>query len=644
MGVIRQLLNELDRGKLVRLQRLRGLPAGDNNGERRETLARSYRGDLEELIEQLEHADLVAIFDKMTLTISGQRMYLPNAKKYGVDDLRRFARKAFAGARLLGPSPFIGVLDEEEEEEDDDEEGEDEDDEQDEESEEDGDDEEDKRATFTSAAQSLRQELNQSWSRPRTLESVLTHFGFPVPQRLRTSRFQFLVYFLRDCGIELCLAKDPDKTVVTDDLPSPGISAQVLLRLAPNDDAPSTDDVEPVDDEDHRTDPRSTIELFRQQLRRSWSQPLTLASLLTQLGFAVPDRLPNSSFQSLVSFLERNGIECCLANDSDKIVLTEDATSPGISKQVLLRLIQGGAEEWEDMAGKSLPSTLRDIGFHWSQPRSIPSLLRAFGEHAPSRLRTVRFQALIASLRDAGLEARLADDDDHTILDQDAESPGIMSELLLRRRQKPRLPQPGRRTTASPPAETEVRKVVVVPEQPVIQRAPRPSDYHLAVLRLQFLTAVPSVERRTMPAWPKGYLDAATRGLSLRPQELTFLAALATGHCMGNHSPVDSISQLELALTREEWDALVEDFRALNPFQPDLVGAIAEQVSQFGSWPSKGVWQSTPAPSSRADVPPLSGGSVHSEPTPKAAAARVVGNDIQNVRSLGALDDMFDEK
>jgi hypothetical protein len=63
MSIVRKLLDQLDRDALVRLRHLRGLPGGNNNEERRETLARSYRGDVEELIRQLEYNDLIAIFN-----------------------------------------------------------------------------------------------------------------------------------------------------------------------------------------------------------------------------------------------------------------------------------------------------------------------------------------------------------------------------------------------------------------------------------------------------------------------------------------------------------------------------------------------------------------------------------------------------
>lgn len=588
MGTIRYLLNRLDRDALVRLRHLRGLRGGDNNDERRETLARSYRGDVDELIQQLDHGELVTIFDAVCFVISGERMHLPDAEKYGVDDLRRFARKAFAGARLRGPSPFHlldggeeddGAEESEDEEEDeageseDEELGDEDDSEADEESEEDEED-----AASNAALESLRQKLSHSWCRPRTLESVMTHLGLHVPQRLRTSRFQAVVNFLKESGIELCLAKDPDQTVLTDDESSPGIAARVLLRLAqeedeePSEDGTSADDVEPEEEDSDEDDD---------------------------------------------------------ADDEDD-----------------------GDEDEEVDAEDALPSALRNIGLGWSQPQAISSLLRAFGEEVPMRLRTERFQSLVASLHAVGIEACLADDEECTPLEQDAESPGRRAELRLRRRQDSSQPQGSRRAPISPPVELKPTKVIVVPEQPVTQKAPRPSDYQLAVVRLQFLTAVPSVERRTMPAWPRGYLDAATRDLSLRPQELMFLAALATGLCIGNHSPVDPISQLELALTREEWDTLAADFRALNPFQPELVGAILEQVSQFGSWPSRGAWQSASPPSSRGDTPTPAAArrsavsldeSLRPALLPKAAVPSE-GSETKNVRSLGALDDMFDEE
>jgi hypothetical protein len=464
MSIVRKLLDQLDRDALVRLRHLRGLPGGNNNEERRETLARSYRGDVEELIRQLEYNDLIAIFNRMCFEIDGERMYLPEPENYEVEDLRRFARKAFAGARLCGPSPFQFEDDEDEYEDDEDEEEEEDEEEDDDEDEEENEDDE---------------------------EELLQHYT----------------------------------------------------------------------DEDDESDMK------------------------------------------------------------------------------------------EKDAEETLPRALQAIGPGWSRPRAIPALLRDLGESVPSRLRTTRFRALLASLLEVGIEACLADDDEYMPLDQDAESPGIAAKLRLRRRQEPEGQQANRHLPLAPAMEPEPTRVIVVPEQPVAQRAPRPSDYQLAVLRLQFLTAVPSVERRTMPTWPKGYLDAATRGLSLRPRELAFLVALSNRLCMGNHSPVDAISHLETALTQDEWDRLIADFRALNPFQLELVSVITEQVSQFGSWPGRGSWQNIPAASNPTEAPSV----VRSSPTfpsapggtnpsSESTVVRTEKPESRNVRSLGALDDMFDKE
>jgi hypothetical protein len=618
MGIVRKLLNHLGRDALVRLRLLRNLHGGDNNEDRRETLARSYRGDIKGLIQQLCYDDLVVIFNKESFIISDEQMHLPEPEKYSEENLRVFARKAFAGGRLRGPSPFKPVYDGDEDESEDEDEDEDESESEDEDEDEDEDESEDEDDDDDDDDDD------------------------------------------EDDDAEDDDAEDDDAEDENDE----------------DDDAEDENDEDDEENSDakeivgHHSVSNGGIDSLRQQLSYSWSQPTTLGSMLAYFNAVVPQRIRTSRFQKSIQFLLVSGIEVCLAKDPEKTVLTEDDSSPGIAAQICLRLVQATEndeeiedtsidEDWlehkdteDDKVEVEGEISLQDVSFDWSPPCSIASLLQFFEESVPSRLRTVRFRALLASLFEANLEACLANDENCTPLEQDAKSPGIMAKLRLRLATDQQRAEV-RPTPLTPRVEPESPRVVVVPEQPVTQIAPRPSDYNLAVLRLQFLTAVPSVERRTMPAWPRGYLDSATRGLSLRPQELTLLRALATGLCMGNHSPFDAIPQLEIALSQDEWDTLIADFRALTPFQPELVSAIVEQVSQFGSWPSKGVWQSMPATPSRVETSTQE--TAYNAPSPscepaqadspqKGATATDEKTETKNVRSLGALGSMFDDE
>jgi hypothetical protein len=295
------------------------------------------------------------------------------------------------------------------------------------------------------------------------------------------------------------------------------------------------------------------------------------------------------------------------------------------------------------------PDPFDDLTREWSRPRQIDRLLRLLGEEAPSRLRATRFEQLLARLREAGVEACLADDPSSTPLASDnAGSPGIAAKLRLRRigagtasrENRPR----STATEAGPP-------IVVQPgERPVSQRVPRPTDYKLAVLRLQFLTAVPTVERATMPEWPASYLDAATRGLQLRPEESRLLRALSTGLCLGNHSPYDAIPQLTPVMAPAEWQRLIDDFVALNPFQPDFVRLIVDQVAPVPPSPAteRGPWrpvEAAPTPDDFREPPQAKEPSVR----PQAASGRADASTERtveaatNVRDLGALANMFED-
>ena len=87
----------------------------------------------------------------------------------------------------------------------------------------------------------------------------------------------------------------------------------------------------------------------------------------------------------------------------------------------------------------------------WSRPRQLATVLKSLDWEVPGRLRTPRFQSLIAHLSGLGVAMRPADAEEP--FPQDADSPGIAARVCLRitqgsdpKLQRPRLlPEPLRR-------------------------------------------------------------------------------------------------------------------------------------------------------------------------------------------------------
>lgn len=208
------LLDCLGRDSLVRLIYERGLPTSRRNDDRSETLARSYRGDVATLINDLSQADLVEVFRKLTFEIDGVECYLSNPGKYRRDDLRTFATKAFAGEDVPLPAPFTRLEVEESDEAD-------EVDESDDAEPADEDDADEGDRAFSS--------IGADWSRPRKITRVMRRLGWRVPGHLRTERFQQLIEELRALGLEACLA-DEQATILDEASDSPRISSRIRLR------------------------------------------------------------------------------------------------------------------------------------------------------------------------------------------------------------------------------------------------------------------------------------------------------------------------------------------------------------------------------------------------------------------------------
>jgi hypothetical protein len=140
--------------------------------------------------------------------------------------------------------------------------------------------------------------------------------------------------------------------------------------------------------------------------------------------------------------------------------------------------------------------------------------------------------------------------------------------------------------------------------------------------------------------------------LNLRQQEHSLLRAYAVGLCLGNHSPYDAIPPLSQVLSPLEWHALLEDFQALNPFQPELVRAIVDQVAplaepanQPGSWrepPARPAGLQPPSEPRSAPQPMAASGQGAAPADANADTERERNAAGPNRRDLGALAGMFD--
>lgn len=354
----------------------------------------------------------------------------------------------------------------------------------------------------------------------------------------------------------------------------------------------------------------------------SWSRPRQITRILNALGYEPVQRLRTARFQDLIAELLSGGVEACIADDPSETPCTPEDESPGIDTKLRLRLLDEDSDEKASRGGGGEHSHLDD-------PDAIAGVLRQVG--TPMRARDIaRTLGLSRSRVNAALYGNIGtrfvkNDDEFTWALHGHQTPKVSS------------------------SDGGPRIVVQSGEKPIPVQAARPSAYNLAVLRLQFLTAVPSVERRTLPTWPDGYLAATTRGLSLQPQELSLLRAYAAGLCIGNHSPYDAIPRLTQVLSPTEWESLLADFQALNPFQPELVQAIVEQLEPVTApRSSAGAWRGATSPPLPPDLEPAPPG----EPSiqPKAAASTRPSPPVPpepgaaNQRDLGALAGMFDEE
>lgn len=279
----------------------------------------------------------------------------------------------------------------------------------------------------------------------------------------------------------------------------------------------------------------------------------------------------------------------------------------------------------------------------WSRPRQLARVLRLLGIQVPQRLHAQRFRKALQLLARAGIDACLASDEERTVLPLDADTPSIHAEIRLRiaTEPAPRTPPLARRPETSPPPPIVVvsRPARPAPPPPL---QPREPAYDTALRRLQFLTAVPSIDRQYEPEWPNAYLEAAIAGLEVTPFEVRHLRMVAASLVKGHHNPEGIITRLLKVETPRDLEALVARFRHLNDSMPEN----AEEVIQWMGAISAGyplVAHSQPHAPGPARAPVASAASPPAPRSPKPApTVKLAAHETHtNVRDLGALDDMF---
>ncbi|MFT3769599.1 MAG: hypothetical protein QM820_29540 [Minicystis sp.] len=219
-----------------------------------------------------------------------------------------------------------------------------------------------------------------------------------------------------------------------------------------------------------------------------------------------------------------------------------------------------------------------------------------------------------------------------------------------------------RKTDTTPPPPIVVVSEAPRPPPPPPAPAHREPGHEIALRRLQFLTAVPSMDRQHEPEWPDGYVAAATAGLTLTEHERRHLRMVAASFVRGHHNPLPHITTLVKSETPDALNAIVASFRHLNRSAPDQAEEVLQWLHELsgGHPPAPPAHAQVHAPRSHVHAPAPARAPAHpsyaatSSPappprvvtvaTPRAApAAPKQAHDEAhtNVRSLGALDDMF---
>lgn len=269
------------------------------------------------------------------------------------------------------------------------------------------------------------------------------------------------------------------------------------------------------------------------------------------------------------------------------------------------------------------PALLSGLGERWSRPRSLVRLMAQLGMPPVTRLGDARFRLVLDRLDVLGIELQLPDG---TVATPNSTSPGMEGRIRLRRvRPEPMLPR------ALPPPS--LPPVVIVPSSPTAVRTSMPahssaeSHYELAMLRLEFLTTVPSMDRQFQGEWPESFLSTAMHGLNLDMRAARLIRLAAATFLRGGHNPSCSVAKLCRCTPPGEWEWLLGEYQRLNPHLPDFVQAVVQSVRQ----------QLNQRTGSAA--PPRGSDGV---PSTAAGDASVVEH-ASNTRPLGALHGIFQE-
>ena len=98
---VKEILDCLDQEALTRLVKVRNVKTSRTLKEKRKTLAHSYKGDLEYLInEDLRKGDLINIISKAGIIINEAKYFVPNLAAMKIDDIKKLAIEAFCHEKI----------------------------------------------------------------------------------------------------------------------------------------------------------------------------------------------------------------------------------------------------------------------------------------------------------------------------------------------------------------------------------------------------------------------------------------------------------------------------------------------------------------------------------------------------------------
>jgi hypothetical protein len=295
------------------------------------------------------------------------------------------------------------------------------------------------------------------------------------------------------------------------------------------------------------------------------------------------------------------------------------------------------------------------VGPTWSRPLKVARVLAQLGLEVPRRLRTPRFQDLVARLNALGFEVAF---ESGALVDGAAASPGVAARLRLRR------------PAGAAPAPARRAVVVVAGAPPPPPLSPAPAEpWALALARLHLLAAVPDAARRHRPDWPSAWVAAALRGLALSEDKPRLLAIVAEQHAAGHEDPAPWVRELARHLDAAAWEVLLADLRALNAAQAAYVAALEAHIRAVVGLPPAPAAPPAPRPVPRTPAPcpitavrpavfappprpapAMAAAAPAPRPAPPPATSAAVVPTLArpaagalNQRNLGVLADMFDD-